>query len=76
MKIYTINMGSIGQYVFAAYSMKHLYKLILKDENMKYELLWVCDEDRFYTYSEFVKHNQKWMSVKPLKPGFLGGYSE
>lgn len=70
-------MGSLGQYVYAAYSMKHLYKLILKgDEYYKGMFLWDCRKDRFLTYPEFVKNWSKWIGVKSLKCGLLGGYSE
>jgi hypothetical protein len=76
LKIYRIRMGSVGEYVYCATSMKHLYKLIKEDQHMMYEILWNCQEERFFTLEEFKKHFEKWITESPLHWGFLGGYSE
>lgn len=77
LKVYRIRMGSIGEYVYCATSLSHLYNLIVNgDEHMKHEILWDCHTERFFTFVEFKKHMSKWITESPLHLGFLGGYSE
>ena len=73
--IYQIKMGSLGEYVFCATSLRNLYNIILKgDEHLKYEILY--RGDRFYTFDEFKTHMSKWITKTPLHLGYLGGYAE
>lgn len=77
LKVYRIKMGSIGEYVYCATSLSHLYNLILNgDESTKYEILYSYNIGGLYTFEEFKKHLSKWITESPLHLGFLGGYSE
>jgi hypothetical protein len=76
LKIYRIKMGSLGEYVFCATSMMHLYELMKKDKNMPYEILWDYRNNKLFTFKKFKIHFEKWITESPLHLGFLGGYSE
>lgn len=75
--IYQIRMGSLGEYVFCATSLRNLYNIILKgDEHLKYEILYNYNEGKFFTFDEFKTHMSKWITKTPLHIGYLGGYAE
>jgi hypothetical protein len=74
IKIYQVRLGSLGEYVFCASSLDHLYECILNSEQ-KYEILYTKD-DTFMTLEEFKRNWENNIREVPLQYGYLGGYSE
>ena len=73
--IYQIRMGSLGEYVFCATSLKHLYQILMKNDHFKWEILHK-EENEFRSFEEFKEGWSKWITKTPMHLGYLGGYSE
>lgn len=77
LKVYRIKLGSLGEYVYCATSIQHLYNIILNEDNSRaHEILYDCRVKGLCTFEEFKKYMTEWITESPLHLGFLGGYSE